>query len=1086
MSAKNKLAAKFKPATLNDVDVVISDEQRASQLVSDDVTMRLTQLTLRPGEHHRFSFRATPDCAVEVMLRAHQWLNISLLNASHSIPVEQEAFASIEPRIPITSETRLTSEEAIIATPTPPKSSPSLKAPSIDSVAINQPLTADLVTKALNKSRHGARAIVPGNTVFAPFDPFDPSDPIEDTDPPERIEETLPVDVVISVRDGDQIRRVTLHADSNSLSPARMSVEGIDVNDIIDVTFINPNEVGVICQTCVVRVERQVRTNTVSIDNEMLLRAFNGAFRSLSPMVKVENGLAVAQFEGEIAKELGIERMTKELPLEFDGGVTFAPGDIEIMGLEELVGQVLILLQRDVAKALSSAVSENSDRIALRTHRDTVVLSDDFIRELRTEYFEVQPKVKDKLLRLAAPADLTTSIRNILLAQLSALLESYPLLTNLNPHKPADLAMKASYRLTELQGNAGPISLELDEIQAVCFIAFNQISQQQNAPSGDLPYDRLTVGSIRPAIHFKLAISDIDLDIDVPLHLDILSAGTLTLGALLLAEGGEALLNAFADDLETSLPKAIYAVIDEHGAAYGDLLAATLTRIANRDHVFHRIAANRSEIVVATINPAQLSVPHDPDFNRRRPATVGIEESLEPVRPLDQPLGEQPEFAAVTPNERLQNIDHLVFIMMENRSFDHMLGYLSHPDFGARDDVEGLDGRARVLGGDLTGSVATPLAGPNRAFFPNLPHVHKSIVKQINNGAMDGFASEYARKLARTTSINKAGLNNDPQRVLRFQTPNIVTTYAHFAEHFAVCDHWFSSVPAGTYPNRSCYYSGVTRSLTNDEIIDDFGYLNELTLFDVLDHVGVEWNVFESDITFLRVFERYRLESERIRPLEELTELPAVTFIDPNFTGFPSDENNNDDQPPTDTMRGQAFIHEVVTKIQAMPEWQSTMIVITYDEHGGFADHVSPPGAPGSSHPPVNGVSPISLSHPQAETYGVRVPAFVVSPHVEPGSVAHNIFDHACVFKTVLQRFAPQFLNSAIIPERVRRSRHLGEVLADGPVQAASDPIPAPFANELVLKRSHSGRIVDRELEDIEDFSFALKQLGRPTVKSRR
>src|SRR5690606_402364 len=116
------------------------------------------------------------------------------------------------------------------------------------------------------------------------------------------------------------------------------------------------------------------------------------------------------------------------------------------------------------------------------------------------------------------------------------------------------------------------------------------------------------------------------------------------------------------------------------------------------------------------------------------------------------------------------------------------------------------------------------------------------------------------------------------------------------------------------------------------------------------------------------------------------------------------------------------------------PSWPRTMLVVTYDEHGGFRDHVPPPGTPASDFPPAaDGTPGVPVAHPGVANYGVRVPAFVVSPVITAGGVGHRIYDHASVFRTVIERFMPNLRNSAILPERVRRARHLGELIEPGP-----------------------------------------------------
>lgn len=1030
--------------------------------VPNNVGMPLHGLPLRPGTHRRVSFRATPGTSVEVSLRAHQWLSLDVLDAPRS--GSGGSGGSPGPTEP----------------PVAPPLAPIAMAPSVIEGGAAPP-SSD-VSALMARGRLGGIGLggIGEGGVFDPRDPIDPLPPQPPLDPPPR--PTLPIEVVISERGGDELARRTLRADAESPSPVRFGISDIRGNEVIDVTFINPNDVPAICSTCTVFAERRVRHTVTRMRTEMFRRAFNGAIASLNPTITVADGKVLVSLEGELAHELGLHNISKDLPVAVDGGATFKATEIEILDQNQLVRRVVRLFQAQLSSGLLKGIQSTGDRSRILQRRSSHVVVDSFIDEVARAYFDGQVLVSDRVVQLVTPTDAHKQLRGQLRRNVDRVLDSFPLLTDPHEHRPADPGFAASYALTGIHGKYGPASLEVDEIRLSLYLAFNHAAKSIGAPFGDLPLDRLVVGTVRPALHVDFDISDFDIDIDVPLGVTIASVGTVNLGAFLVEQGLEELADYLAGEAEKHIPRAVHDIVAEHAVEYGDVIAKTLQQISDRDRHFHRSFVVENQFIISTIDPNQLRVPHDPGAGIKPSPVAGIQDDVPPVQPIDHDPLRPPVAISPSPEDLLGRINHFVFLMMENRSFDHMLGHLSHPDFGDRDDVDGLDGSSRDLGRDFTGTRATPLPGPYLGFFPNLPHDHDSIVRQINDGEMNGFVSEYARKLGRTRGVVPEGTFNDPERALRFEDPEVIDTYARLAQQYLVCDRWFSSVPAGTYPNRACYYTGVTPALTNSAITEEFGYLDDLTLFDVLDHVGVEWRIFESDITFLRVFDRFRVEQDQIRPLnkpEDLPDpLPPVTFIDPNFTGFPSARPNNDDQPPTDVRLGQDFVGRVVDVIERSSHWDSTLLVITYDEHGGFADHVAPPGAPGSSHPP-DGTVQIPRSHPDAHTYGVRVPTFVVSPLVQAGGVSHRIFDHATVFRTLLERFAPQHATSKIIPERVRRSRHLGEVLTDQPLVVTDATTRPPV---LAAPAPHRGRLVFDTEPDPDSGVSVLRSIGVPTA----
>jgi len=217
------------------------------------------------------------------------------------------------------------------------------------------------------------------------------------------------------------------------------------------------------------------------------------------------------------------------------------------------------------------------------------------------------------------------------------------------------------------------------------------------------------------------------------------------------------------------------------------------------------------------------------------------------------------------------------------------------------------------------------------------------------------------------------------------------------------------------------------------------GYFGDRNVFDVLTAYGIKWRLFESDLSLLRMFDRYRLDDEHLVPIDDRTDgfdatlrtpgpLPRVMFVEPNFTDIPPLATANDDHPPSDLAAGQAFIARVCDAIWSAGRFKECLMVITYDEHGGFYDHVPPPGT--AKAPPV--ANPIPKLHPDGPSYlGVRVPAFVISPFVSAGKIDATVFDHTAILKTILVHNRATLPGSALASfgPRVNESAHLGQVL---------------------------------------------------------
>jgi phospholipase C len=409
----------------------------------------------------------------------------------------------------------------------------------------------------------------------------------------------------------------------------------------------------------------------------------------------------------------------------------------------------------------------------------------------------------------------------------------------------------------------------------------------------------------------------------------------------------------------------------------------------------------------------------------------------------------------------LAKVDHVVVMMLENRSFDHMLGYLSLT--GRRPDIDGLrpefaneyEGRSYPV--HHLGTTAVPM---------DPDHSSAAIDTQIAGGAMSGFVASAAATLA------GRGDDGDPGCVMGYYNGSDVPVYDHLAEEFAVCDRWFASVAGATLPNRLYALCGAAAGSRDDRPLHMPPLYHQPSFVRHLDAAGVSWRWYSFDPGTLRLADaHFRLGHHQQfgyfskaglpwRTVLDLTvnqnlpsflddaaagTLPPVSWIDPAFTNFnPLGFPVNDDHPPADVKDGQDLVLAAYDALASSPLWDRSLLVIVYDENGGFFDHVPPPGA-ADDDPGMFG------------SYGVRVPAIIVSPWVEPRTVSHAVFDHTSIIKTILARFCPQVLRETpraatararLGPQypgrRVAQASHLGELLT------RSTPRPAPSRDALV------------------------------------
>ena len=336
---------------------------------------------------------------------------------------------------------------------------------------------------------------------------------------------------------------------------------------------------------------------------------------------------------------------------------------------------------------------------------------------------------------------------------------------------------------------------------------------------------------------------------------------------------------------------------------------------------------------------------------------------------------------------KLQEINHIVVLMLENRSFDHLLGYLSLEK--GRKDIDGLNGNQSIKYKNVAYS---PKLLSDTAFEPDPHHDTKSVEEQLGDNN-SGFIKNFA-------TLDK----KVPQRIMGYYNSSSVPVYDHLASEFCVCDRWFSSVQGQTQPNRifslAGHSNGNKDNLSNSDLI--LHGWDVKPIFKFLPK-KVSWKYYSHDIASLRYVKGYQLNVKEIDKIKVFYDdaknglLPNVSWIDPNFgSGFylgPA----SDDHPKHDIHHGQNLVRRVYNALLTGPQqqWEKTLLVVLYDEHGGFYDHVVPPGCVDD--------------RDEFRQYGVRVPALVISPwagkRVCMGSQQNIVFDHTSILKTILLRF---------------------------------------------------------------------------------
>jgi phospholipase C len=326
----------------------------------------------------------------------------------------------------------------------------------------------------------------------------------------------------------------------------------------------------------------------------------------------------------------------------------------------------------------------------------------------------------------------------------------------------------------------------------------------------------------------------------------------------------------------------------------------------------------------------------------------------------------------------IPQIEHIVVLVMENHSYDNKLGMLNRA---------GADGFRIGKNGKPTAVNPYPNGDLQHAFrMPTTCQLHgKPSQTWINSH------TQYAA--GRNDGFVKSG--SGPAAMGYWQWADQPFYYS-LARVFPVADRYFCSVLGQTFPNRRYLISATSLGWVNDGVPDPLTYPKNGTIFDRLDQAGVSWKNYYDVFSTTQLYPKLYLKNvgRRVVGIDHFYadaasgKLPGFSLIDPNF-------ETNSEEDPQNIAAGEQFAAKVIDAVMSGPGWEKTLLIWTYDEHGGYYDHVPPPTAIAPDD--IKPDAPASQQYGGFTRYGFRVPCAIVSPWARANYVSHVVFDHTSI-----------------------------------------------------------------------------------------
>ena len=459
---------------------------------------------------------------------------------------------------------------------------------------------------------------------------------------------------------------------------------------------------------------------------------------------------------------------------------------------------------------------------------------------------------------------------------------------------------------------------------------------------------------------------------------------------------------------------------------------------------------------------------------------------------------------------QLNNIDHIVVLMLENRSFDNMLGWLYDPQNAPPFDqvprgqsFEGVSGRplsnpipAYAQGAShgsvpvgKASSITSPNPDPGEEYYHVNTQLFGTVIPPDNRhppynhkpynlpplvpepAPMNGFVADYVHTFEHYK--HRAPQFDEYRVIMDCFTPDMVPVISALAHQYAVCDHYHASVPSQTFCNRAFVHSATSNGFVVNAPFVNWLFTHAPTIFNRIQdahRADLTWKVYFDELNLISLtwllqpaLKAYRRTNfchmDAFFDDARNGTLPSYSFVEPRLV-----VNHNDQHPPVDDflythaeLAGEQLMYDVYQAVRKGQAWERTLLVITYDEHGGCYDHVPPPKAvpPAPAHP-------AGQYDFKFDRLGVRLPTVLVSPWIEPGTVVHSLFDHTSIIKTVCNRWDLPHLT-----ERDKYANDLSEVLT----------LDRPRADEPLIAPRPFQRVPRPEDEPLNDFQKGVLAL---------
>ncbi len=327
-------------------------------------------------------------------------------------------------------------------------------------------------------------------------------------------------------------------------------------------------------------------------------------------------------------------------------------------------------------------------------------------------------------------------------------------------------------------------------------------------------------------------------------------------------------------------------------------------------------------------------------------------------------------------------VDHIIVIMQENHSFDNYLGNLNDPKYYGAE----IDGIPKLWSNPDKRGQAVYFRASDTLCPRDPGHQWNEMHNKWNFGKNDGFV-----------------IHDQTPSVMTYHDDKDLPFYYALASTFATGDRYFCSLLGPTLPNRFYLMTGTSFGHIRNDIPKRAGEFSQKTIFELLNDYGITWKYYTNGVGYLEIFSgMYARNLKNIKRLRSFHsdlrngKLPQIVFVESTST-------ENDEHPAQNIQLGQAFVAEQVNAVLKSPLWPRTVMFVTYDENGGFADHVSPPSAcrPDNIEPMLKN----NDIRANFDRYGFRVPVFVVSPFAKRHHVSHVVYDHTSILKFIETRY---------------------------------------------------------------------------------